>query len=62
MSMGLAVFERLCATGNALDALRECALPGSDTWTALTEIIQAIDCWIDTLVDSAPLEEETDAA
>ena len=62
MSLGLAVFHGLCQAGNELAALRECALPGSDTWCALTELVQALDLCIDMLVDSAPLEEESDAA
>lgn len=63
MSLGLAVFHSLCQAGNELEALQAVALPGSDTWCALTELVQAIDLCIDLLVDSAPLEEgETDAA
>lgn len=63
MSLGLVIFEKLCATGNELEALKEVALPGSDTWCALTELVQAIDLCIDLLIDSAPLEEgDTDAA
>lgn len=62
MSLGLAVFDWLCTAGNAIDALRESVPPGSDTWTALTELLQAIDACIDRLVDSAPLEGAEDAA
>lgn len=60
--MGFVIFQTLCTAGNAIDALRESVPPGSDTWTALTELLQAIDACIDRLVDSAPLEGEKDAA
>jgi hypothetical protein len=55
--MGLVVFHTLCCAGNALDALREEVPPGSDTWTALTELLQLLDLMIDRLVESEPLEE-----
>lgn len=60
--MGFLVFQTLCVAGNMIEALREGVRPGSDTWCALTELLQAIDACLDTLVDSAPLEGEEDAA
>ena len=58
MSLGLAVFDKLCQVGNELEALKDVALPGSDTWCGLCELVQAIDLCIDLLVDSAPLEDD----
>ena len=57
MSLGLAVFDKLCQVGNELEALKDVALPGSDTWCGLCELLLVIDACIDMLVDSAPLEK-----
>lgn len=58
LSLGLAVFQRLCEAGNALDTLRETLCPGSDAWVALTELVHGVDAMIDWLVESPPLEED----
>jgi len=55
---GLAAFDILCTCGNELAALRDSCHEGSDAWTGLTQLVQAVDCMIDTLVHSTGLEEE----
>ena len=62
MSLGLDVFRCLCDAGTALEALRETVSPGSGAWTALTELIQAIDGCVDALVFSPALERDVDDA
>ena len=56
--LGLAVFDILCACGNALDALREETVPGSEPWVGLTCVVDAIDVIIDQVVDGPAIEEE----
>jgi hypothetical protein len=58
MSLGLDVFEHLCATANQLERLHQDYHEGSAAWTALTQLVQALDALIDQLVDSEGLEEE----
>jgi hypothetical protein len=52
----LAAFDILCACGNELQALRDEEREGSDPWTGLTELIQAVDGIIDGLVRSTGLD------
>lgn len=58
-SVGLAVFAILCRCGNELDALREACCPGSDGWVGLTQLVQAVDAIVDTVVHSEGLEEDS---
>ena len=60
-SLGLTLFHQLCDVGNALAAVRDTFEPCSDTWTALTCIILALDAAIDTLVRSNGLGGVDDA-
>ena len=54
-SLGLALFTALCEVGNLLEAWRDIYVPGSDDWTAGTEILGALDACIDMLVTSQGL-------
>jgi hypothetical protein len=58
MSLGLDVFEHLCATANQLERLRQDYGEGSAAWTALTQLVQALDALIDQLVGSEGLGED----
>jgi hypothetical protein len=60
MSIGLALFERLCLLGNALDAVRDTCEPGSDDWAALLCITLGLDEAIDLLVRSDGLRCDTE--
>ena len=62
MSVALCLFKQLCEVGNALEALRNLHPPGSDDWTALTEILGWLDSAIDALVTSQGLGGADDAA
>lgn len=54
-SIGLHLFTAMCEVGNALEYYRDLHPPGSDDWTALTEILGWLDVAVDTLVDSTGL-------
>ena len=56
MSVALALFTALCEVGNALECYRDTYPPGSDRWTAMTEILGWLDIAVDTLVHSEGLE------
>jgi hypothetical protein len=58
MSLGLDVFEHLCATANQLERLRQDYPEGSPAWVALTTLVQELDRLIDELVRSEGLDEE----
>jgi hypothetical protein len=58
MSLGLDVFEHLCGTANQLERLRTDYCEGSSAWTALTQLVQALDALIDELVRSEGLGED----
>jgi hypothetical protein len=58
MSTALALFEDLCAVGNALASYRDRFTPCSDDWTAVTCLLLALDAAIDRLVRSRGLDEE----
>ena len=62
MSMALALFESLCAVGNALVRLRDQAEPCSDRWCDLTCLILQLDATIDLLVRSRGLGGTDDDA
>jgi hypothetical protein len=55
MSVALALFDQLCAVGNALVLLQGQEEPCSDLWTALTCLLLMLDEGIDTLVMSQGL-------
>jgi hypothetical protein len=59
LSLGLDVFEHLCATANQLERLRQDYCEGSSAWVALTQLVQALDALIDQLVDSEGFEDDT---
>ena len=61
MSTALCLFKQLCEVGNALEAYRDGHPPGSDDWTAVTEILGWLDIAVDTLVDSTGLGGAKDA-
>jgi len=57
MSVGLTLFNTLCDTSNAIIALREdSCVPGSDLWTALTQLAGTLDALIDVVVMELPIE------
>ena len=56
MSVALTIFEALVTVGNALEYYRDTYPPGSDRWTAMTEILGWLDIAVDTLVHSEGLE------
>ena len=58
MSVALALFTALCEVGNALEYYRDSYPPGSDRWTAMTEILGWLDIAVDTLVHSEGLESD----
>ena len=60
-SIGLLLFNQLCAVGNALAFLRDQEEPCSDRWTALTCVLLLLDEGIDTLVMSQGLGGLDDA-
>ena len=55
-SVGLHLFQDLCAVGNALEALRDMYVPESDQWLWHTEVLGLLDETIDVLVHSEGLE------
>ena len=57
-STGLVLFKNLCDVGNALEYYRDLHAPGSDDWTALTEILGWLDIAVDTLVESEGLDTD----
>jgi hypothetical protein len=63
MSVALALFDDLCAVGNALGAYRDTHAPCSDDWATLTCLILHLDAAIDRLVRSEGLacDEREDA-
>ena len=61
MSVALALFESLVLVGNALEYYRDSYQPGSDRWTAMTEILGILDEAVDTLVHSQGLDGDNDA-
>jgi hypothetical protein len=61
MSTALALFHHLCALGTALAQVRDIYEPCSDTWTALTCLLQELDTAIDILVRSRGLGGADDA-
>jgi hypothetical protein len=61
MSVALSLFQQLCEVGNALEELRDAYVPGSDDWTALTEILGILDLAIDGLVYSHGIGGADDA-
>jgi hypothetical protein len=62
MSLALALFKQLCDVGNALEYYRDLHAPGSDDWTALTEILGLLDLSIDRLVRSNGIDDEDNDA
>ena len=54
-SLGLQLFDHLCAVGNALVLLRDQEAPCSDRWCDLTCLLLMLDESIDTLVRSSGL-------
>lgn len=58
MSVALRLFDDLCVVGNDLEAYRDTYAPGSDAWTALTDMLGMLDEAIDLLVHSDGLEED----
>lgn len=60
-SVGLALFDQLCAVGNALALLRDQHEPCSDTWTAMTCLLLSLDGAIDMLVRSSGLGGNDDS-
>lgn len=61
MSVALALFASLCQVGNALEYYRDSYPPGSDRWTAMTEILGWLDAAVDTLVLSEGLPGDNEA-
>ena len=61
MSLALTIFEALVTVGNALECYRDTYQPGSDRWTAMTEILGILDEAVDTLVHSEGLDGDNDA-
>jgi hypothetical protein len=59
-SVGLQLFQDLCAVGNALEALRDLYVPESDQWLWHTEVLALVDSSIDTLVHSEGLHTDND--
>jgi hypothetical protein len=55
LSLSLALFDSLCAVGNALASLRDAQAPCSDLWCDLTCLLLCLDEAIDTLVGSQGL-------
>jgi hypothetical protein len=51
-SIGLPLFQQLCAIGNLIEAWRDRYAPGSDEWLERTELLGMLDATIDLLVDS----------
>jgi hypothetical protein len=62
MSTALALFDALCAVGNALVLLRDREEPCSDRWCDLTCLILQLDATIDFLVRSRGLGGTDDDA
>jgi hypothetical protein len=62
MSIGLLLFDQLCAVGNALVLLRDREEPCSDRWCDLTCLILQLDATIDFLVRSRGLGGTDDDA
>lgn len=59
--VALQLFHALCDVGNALEYYRDLHVPGSDDWTALTELLGMVDASVDMLVYSSGLGECDDA-
>jgi hypothetical protein len=57
-SLGLELFHRLCAVGDALQALRDLYAPSADEWLWHTELLGQLDAAIDMLVYSGGLETD----
>jgi hypothetical protein len=58
VSVGLTLFDRLCASVHALESLRDAHCPpGSDQWAALTTLVYELETLIDTVVLAFPDEE-----
>jgi hypothetical protein len=53
--IALALFDQLCAVGNALAQLRDRQAPCSDLWCDLTCLLLSLDSSIDLLVRSSGL-------
>ena len=52
------MLTELCEVTNNFDALRQQRQLGSDGWTALTELVAALDDLIDRLIDTDGIEED----
>ena len=51
MEGGLRIFHALCEAGDRVERVRDLLPPAGDGWTALTELLQAIDACVDALVE-----------
>jgi len=60
LSTALLLFQAMCEVGNAIEYYRESYPPGSDRWTAMTEILGILDASVDLLVSSEGLSGDND--
>lgn len=61
MSIGLLLFQQLCEVANGLEYVRDQAVPATQTWLDLTDLLGTLDAAIDALVHSQGLGECDDA-
>ena len=59
--VALTLFHALCDVGNALEYYRDLHAPGSDDWTALTELLCMLDASVDLLCTSSGIGGDDDA-